>query len=302
MTVAAAPSQFRPGVPSMCGRLRSALLIDPAAGGWGPASPWRELGYVTPPDAEAALRQHGELARALEDFGVELLRPDPELSLEGLTPDAVYCHDASFPTSRGMVLMRMGKELRRAEPAFHEALFERAGVPVIGRIEPPGLAEGGDLVWLDDRTVLAGEGYRTNAEGIAQLQGLLGPDGVEVLTAPLPHGEGPKACLHLMSLLSVLDRHTVVADPHYLGVPTLRFLARRGFTVVPIVEEERATMAANVLALGDGALVALAANGRTNQRLREAGFRVATYEGGEISANGAGGPTCLTRPLLREAP
>lgn len=198
--------------------------------------------------------------------------------------------------------MRMGKPSREGEPAAHARIYAEEGIPVIGAIGPPGLAEGGDLVWLDERTVLAGEGYRTNASGIAQLREILAPDGVRVIPVPLPYGDGPGCCLHLMSLFSVLDSRTLVADLRFLGVPTVELLEERGFDLIPIVEAERGTMAANVLALGDGALLALAANGATNERMRQAGFEVFTYEGGEISQNGSGGPTCLTRPLVRDAP
>lgn len=300
MSVLAAESPPVSAAPSMCGRLRRVLLVEPGICGWGPDAGWRGLGYFRPPDGLAAAREHRELRRILTGFGVEVLDAGPSADAAGLTPDATYCHDASFPTARGMILMRMGKRARRAEPAFHRALCEEAGIPVVGTIEPPGLAEGGDLVWLDSFTILAGEGYRTNSEGIRQLQALVAEDGVEVVSAPLPHGNGPGACLHLMSLLSVLDRTTLLADPHYLAVSTLRLLGDRGFTRIPIVEEERDTMAANVLALGDRALLALEANPRTNERLRDAGFRVLTYVGDEISANGSGGPTCLTRPILRD--
>ncbi len=274
-------------------------MIGPYTAGWKASAPWRDLGYLHPPDPEAAARQHAELRAHLIAREVELV--EPEGGLFGLSADAVYCHDASLPAQRGMILMRMGKESRRGEPAAHARIYETQGIPVIGAIEAPGLAEGGDLVWLDERTLLAGEGYRTNAAGIAQLLDILAGDGVEVIAAPLPYGNGPDCCLHLMSLLSVLDRQTMVADPRVLGVPTFRLLEERGFELIPIVEEERGTMAANVLALGEQTLLAIAANRRTNDRMREAGFEVLTYEGSEISQNGSGGPTCLTRPLVREA-
>ena len=283
----------------MCGRLVRALLIGPGSVGWAPEASWREIGYLRPPDADAAARQHGRLRSVLLAREVELL--EPEDVLPGLTPDAVYCHGASFPSPRGIILMRMGKEGRRREPTAHARIYERHGIPVIGRIEPPGLAEGGDLVWLDEHTLLAGEGYRTNAAGIAQLRRLLTGDGVEVVSVPLPFGDGPRSCLHLMSLLSVLDPRTLVADLRFLGVPIVEWLRSRGFEFIPIAEEERATMAANVLALGERVLLAIARNRRTNKRLAGAGFEVLTYEGGEISQNGSGGPTCLTRPLVREA-
>ena len=298
-----APREAPLGVMSMCGRLRAALSVTPDAAGWGPEANWREIGYRGPPDRESALRQHREIEKALADAGVTLRRIGPgEFSSARLTPDAVYCHDASFPSPRGMILMRMGKPTRRSEPELHRAAFAEAGIPVVGEIAAPAVAEAGDLVWLDEGTVLAGEGYRTDAAGIRQLEALLAPDGVEVVPAPLPHGGGPGECLHLMSLLSVLDSRTILADPEWLAVSTLKFLAARGFERIPIAPEERGTMAANVLSLGGGELLAIAANRRTNERLRDAGYRVRVYEGSEISGNGAGGPTCLTRPILRDPP
>ena len=286
------------GTPNMCGKLVRSLLIGPRAVGWNAGASWQELGYLHPPEEAPAVHQHDRIRSLLLERGVDLVEPDAPVP--GLTPDAVYCHDASFPSRRGMLLMRMGKEGRGGEPAAHARIYEGQGIPVVGAIEAPGLAEGGDLVWLDERTVLAGEGYRTNAAGIAQLGETLMEDGVEVISAPLPFGDGPHGCLHLMSLISVLDRRTMLADLRFLGVPTVEMLKDRGFRFVPIEEAERGTMAANVLALGGRTLLAIAANRMTNARLRDAGFEVLTYEGSEISQNGSGGPTCLTRPLVRE--
>ena len=297
MTLAPAPAGLGP--PSMCGKLVRALLIGPEAVGWKAGAAWRDLGYLHPPEEAPAARQHGRIRSLLLECGVDVV--EPEAALPDLTPDAVYCHDASFPSPRGMILMRMGKESRSGEPAAHARIYEAEGIPVVGAVEAPGLAEGGDLVWLDGRTLLAGEGYRTNAAGIAQLGRILAEDGVEVIPVPLPFGDGPRCCLHLMSLLSVLDSRTMVADLRFLGVPTFEMLKARGWEFIPIVEGERPTMAANVLALGGRTLLAIAANRETNARLRDAGFEVLTYEGSEISQNGSGGPTCLTRPLVRQA-
>lgn len=294
-TATLAPASLGP--PSMCGKLVRALLMGPRAVGWNAGASWRELGYLHPPEETLAARQHDRIRSLLLERGVDIVEPDAPFP--GLTIDAVYCHDASLPSPRGMILMRMGKENRSGEPAAHRRIYEGQGIPVIGAVEAPGLAEGGDLVWLDERTLLAGEGYRTNAAGIAQLGGILAEDGVEVISVPLPFGDGPHCCLHLMSLISVLDRRTMVADLRFLGVPTVELLKERGFRFVPIVEAERGTMAANVLALGGRTLLGIAANHGTNARLRDAGFEVLTYEGSEISQNGSGGPTCLTRPLVR---
>ena len=281
----------------MAAPLKRVLVCAPKAAGWGrPNRPWRDLGYFHEPEGDLAGRQHERLVEVLESAGAEVhfLGAD-----EGLGLDAVYAHDASFPTDRGMILMHPGKAARRGEASRHERFFESLGVPILGRIEPPGLTEGGDIVWLDSETILIGEGYRTNAEGIDQLRRLVSPLEVEVRKAPLPHGPGPGACLHLMSLLSVLDERVMLVDTPWLAVETVRDLEKRGFHLVPIDSSERDSLACNVLALGNRKLLAIEENEKTNARLAAEGFEVLRFEGSEISANGSGGPTCLTRPFLR---
>ena len=165
---------------------------------------------------------------------------------------------------------------------------------------PRYVPEAGDIVWLDSRTLLIGNGYRTNPAGIAQMRDILRPHGVEVIAAPLPYGPGPSACLHLMSLISVLDEKTALVDLPWLSVETVDLLKSRGYMLIEIDSSERETLACNVLALGNGRLVAIQENRKTNRRLREVGFEVHTFPGSEICINGSGGPTCLTRPLLRD--
>jgi N-dimethylarginine dimethylaminohydrolase len=195
--------------------------------------------------------------------------------------------------------MRPGKPNRVAEAAHHGSTCEALGITTLGAITAPGTTEAGDIVWLDPRTLLIGHGYRTNSAGIEQMRRLLAPKGVEVLSAPLPHGPGPSACLHLMSLISLLDEHTAVVDLPWLAVETVELLKSHGFTLIEIVYEERDTLACNVLALGNKRLLAIEENQKTNDRLRRAGFEVRTFPGAELCINGSGGPTCLTRPLLR---
>ncbi len=218
----------------------------------------------------------------------------PDLSL-----DAVYTHDASLPTDFGLIVMRPGKPNRVAEGPRHGAFCATQDVPTLGTITPPGTAEAGDIVWLDPNTLLIGHGYRTNAEGIRQMRVLLAPKGVEVLSAQLPYGQGPSACLHLMSLISLLDEHTALVDLPWLAVETVELLESRGFKFIEIDSSERDTLACNVLSLGDNRVLAIEENYKTNARLRQAGFDVRTFPGSELCINGSGGPTCLTRPLLR---
>jgi N-dimethylarginine dimethylaminohydrolase len=218
---------------------------------------------------------------------------------ESLTLDAVYAHDASLPTDYGLVLMNPGKKSRVAEAQAHANFCRQVGIPVCGEIELPGTSESGDIVWLDARTLLIGDGYRTNKAGIEQIRSLLSGKNVEVLSAPLPYASGPSACLHLMSLMSMLDEQTVLVDLPWLAVETVELLKGHGLQLIEIEYSERDSLACNVLALGQKRLIAMEENAKTNQRMRDAGFDVRTFPGSEICINGAGGPTCLTRPLLR---
>jgi N-dimethylarginine dimethylaminohydrolase len=288
---------------SMTGELRRVMVCPPGNAGWdvaGEIAAWRELGFQHVPDFAAAQTQHEILCRLLSESGAEVVCLPPA---ESLTLDAVYAHDASLTTDYGLVLMNPGKKNRVVEAQAHARFCGPLGIPVFGEIRPPGTTESGDIVWLDSRTLLIGHGYRTNRAGIEQMRALLFSEdsqkNVEVLSAPLPYGPGPSACLHLMSLMSMLDEQTVLVDLPWLAVETVELLKGRGFRLIEIAYGERATLACNVLSLGRKRLIAIEENVKTNQRMRDAGFDVRTFPGSEICINGSGGPTCLTRPLLR---
>ena len=283
----------------MVGPLQRVLVCSPGTAGWNQpehAARWDNLGFHHAPDFSTAQAQHEALCRELETAGAEVIEapPAPDLSL-----DAAYAHDASLPTDFGLIVMRPGKANRVAEGTNHGSFCTRLGIPTLAKIVAPGSTEAGDILWLDSKTLLVGHGYRTNSAGIAQLRTLLAPKGVEVLSAPLPYGPGPSACLHLMSLISLLDEHTALVDLPWLSVETVELLKSRGFHFIPIDDSERDTLACNVLSLGGKRLLAIEENSKTNDRLRRAGFEVRTFPGSEICINGSGGPTCLTRPLLR---
>lgn len=284
---------------SMVGPLQRVLVCSPRTAGWNQperSGRWRDLGFLHAPNFEQAQSQHEALCRQLESAGAEVLETPPAADL---TLDAVYAHDASFTTDFGLIVMRPGKASRVPEGRNQGAFCARLAVPAIAKIIEPGTTEAGDIVWLDAKTLLIGRGYRTNAAGIEQMRRLLAPKGIEVLSAPLPHGVGPSACLHLMSLISLLDETTALVDLPFLAVETVELLQERGYMFVEIDPSERDTLACNVLALGEKRLLAIAENRCTNERLRQAGFDVRTFPGAELCVNGGGGPTCLTRPLLR---
>jgi N-dimethylarginine dimethylaminohydrolase len=284
---------------SMVGTLQRVLVCSPETAGWNDADRLRHaqsLGFPRPPAFEKAAAQHLALCRILQEAGAEISYLPPS---RDLTLDAVYTHDASLATDFGLIAMRPGKANRGPEAARHREFCGDLGIPSLGEVRPPGKTEAGDMVWLDEHTLLVGHGYRTNRAGIQQMQDLLKPHNVEVLAAPLPYGPGPSACLHLMSLFSVLDEKTVLVDLPWLAVETVELLKEHGYGFIEIDSSERDTLAVNVLSLGQRRLVAIEENRKTNQRLRDTGFEVHTFPGSEICINGAGGPTCLTRPLLR---
>jgi N-dimethylarginine dimethylaminohydrolase len=283
----------------MVGALQRVLVCPPRAAGWNQperSARWRDLGFLHAPNFKTAQSQHDVLCRELQAAGAEVVEIPQS---DHFSLDAAYAHDASLATDFGLILMRPGKTNRIAEVQHHREACEALRIPIFGEIVAPGTTEAGDIVWLDAMTLLIGRGYRTNAAGIEQMRDLLAPKGIDVLSAPLPHGQGPSTCLHLMSLISLLDDRTALVDVSWLAVETVELLQQRGFRFIEIDSTERDTLACNVLALGNGRLLAIEENRKTNDHLRAAGFDVRTFPGSELCINGGGGPTCLTRPLLR---
>jgi N-dimethylarginine dimethylaminohydrolase len=270
---------------------RDAFVSDEAI-----AAQWQQLAFTAPPVLADAIREYEVFLGLLRATGaqVDVLPPDAGSSL-----DSIYVRDASIVCPRGVILCRMGKRLRGAEPAAHRTSLRKLGIPIVGEITEPGSLEGGDVIWLDDGTVAVGRGYRTNAEGILQLRALLGDSIDELIVVPLPHWRGPGGVLHLMSLVSPLDRDLAVVYSPLLPVPFREELIERGIRLVEVPDDEFETMGTNVLAIGPREGVMLAGNPKTRAALERAGAHVTEYAGDEISVKGAGGPTCLTRPLAR---
>jgi N-dimethylarginine dimethylaminohydrolase len=257
---------------------------------------WRALGYGGRPDLTGAVAEYDRLVALLESFGIELhFLPEDACGL-----DSLYVRDASIVCDRGVILCNMGKDGRRDEPAAQEGAFRKLGIPVHGAITGEGRLEGGDVVWLDERTLVVGRGYRTNDEGIRQLRVLLDGCIDELIVVALPHWRGPADVFHLMSILSPIDRDLALVYSPLMPVPFREALLTRGIELVEVPEREFETMGCNVLAVAPRTCVMLAGNPQTRSRLVAAGADVHTFEGKEICAKGAGGPTCLTRPILRE--
>jgi dimethylargininase len=278
------------GAASMTAPLLRVLVRPPLA---EDVEHWREYGWRAAPDHPAAALEHEVLCGILEDAGASVVvsRHDPG------NPDAIYVYDPVLVGRCGAVLLRPGKETRRREAAALGSVLEDAGVPVAGEIAAPAAVEGGDTVWLDETTLLVGIGYRTNSAAVDAL-GAAFP-GIDILPFDLPYWNGPGEVMHLMSFLSPLDRDLALVYPRVAPVRLLELLAERGVSIVEVPDAEFETQGCNALALGPRRALALDGNPETRSRLERAGVDVAVYRGEEISRKGDGGPTCLTRPLLR---
>ncbi len=279
------------GCRSMIDPLRRVLVRRPSAAA---CALWEEYGWRAEPDAAALAREHEWFCAILEQSGADVIVAEP---LDD-DPDAVYAFDPGLVTESGAILLRPGKEGRRREPRAVVRDLERAGVPVAATLEEPSIAEGGDFIRLDERTLLAGRGYRTSPAGIDAVARSL--PGVELHAFDLPRWHGESEVMHLLSLLSPLDVDLGVAYPPLLPVALAQLLAERGVEIVPVPGDEFETMGTNVLALGPRVALALDGNPVTRRRLERAGVEVHVYDGRELSIKGDGGPTCLTMPLLRE--
>jgi len=259
-------------------------------------SQWEGLNYRSPPDFDRAVKEYTLFIQALASQGAEVVYAG---SGDGLSMDSLYARDASIICDRGAILCRMGKQARMAEPENLGQVYERLGIPVIGSIQGEGRLEGGDFVWLGPRLAAVGEGYRTNAEGIAQLRELLGGSIDELITVPLPHFRGPSDVFHLMSVISPLDDDLALVYSPLMPVRFRQALLERGIGLVEVPAGEFDDIAGNVLAIGPRKVLMVDGNPETAGRLAEAGVEVLKFSAFEISTKGDGGPTCLTRPLER---
>jgi len=253
---------------------------------------WREFGWRAAPDPARILQEHEALCALLEDAGADVVVGEPVES-----PDGVYVHDPATVVDGRAILLRPGKEGRRAEVEPLGADLEAAGLRIAARLEAPASVEGGDMLFLDDRTLVVGRGYRTNAEGIDGLRRAL-PEH-DVVSVDLPHHRGRGEVMHLLSLISPVADDLAVAYPPLMPVRLVELLEERGVAFVEVPDEEFETMACNVLALAPCRALALDGNPETRRRLERAGVEVLVYSGDELSRKGDGGPTCLTRPLVR---
>jgi len=256
---------------------------------------WQALRFHERPDLTSAIDEHAAFVDILASEGAEVITFS---SGTDLTLDGLYTRDAMIQTPDGILLCNMGRVSRRGEPRFNMSLLEEHGITEIGTIEAPGTIEGGDVIWLDDKTLAVGLGPRTNMAGIEQLKALLAPN-TDLHVVPLPAPDHADDVYHLMSMISPLDRDLALVHSPDIPNSFSEWLTSKGITQVEVDPSEFLAMACNVLALGPRRVLMLEGLPMTKARLEAAGCTVLTYKGIEISRKGEGGPTCLTRPLKR---
>lgn len=258
---------------------------------------WGEFKYFGCPDYETVLKEYEVFEKIIRD-NVKDVYALPYDSRTGL--DSIYAHDPLKITRKGAIYFPMGKVLRGKEYLATKEYLEKIGIPTLGEIKAPGKMEGGDVLWIDEKTVAIGRGYRTNDEGIRQFKELTKDVVEEYIIVPMPHGDGVDACLHLMSIISFVDHDKAVVYSKYMPVFFREYLMEKGITLVEADDDEYDYLGTNLLALKPGKVVLIKGCPKIQKKLEELGVEVLTYEGKELSYRGTGGPTCLTAPLLRK--
>jgi len=279
------------GAQSMTAPLRGVLVKRPGRA-FGAAFDDPAHGYLRPVDLAAAQREHDAFVDLLSSLGPTVHLLDEETD----SPDLVYAFDPLLVSDRGSIPLRPGKPNRLGEPAVLERWTAAAGIPIAGRIESPGTVEGGDTFWLRPDLLCVGRTLRTNDVGARQLAAIVGGD---ALIVDLPYWRGPLELIHLLSVISpVADDLAVVYLP-LLPVGLWERLGDLGIRPLEVPDDEFPTLGCNVLAVRPGVLIMAEGNPRTRAALERAGCEVHVYQASEIGINGSGGPTCLTRPILR---
>jgi arginine deiminase len=260
------------------------------------ANQWKIFNYLEEPNFEEAVREFSDFIAILEKHvpQIDYLPVSSEVGM-----DSLYAHDPVKFTPAGAIILKSGKKLRQPEASVYKEFLTEKGIPIVGELTGDAVSDGGDIVWLDDRTLVVGRGYRTNDEAIRQLKELTAPFVDEFIVVQLPHDQGEAECLHLMSFISMVDCDLAVVHSRLMPVFFRQLLIERGIQLIEVPENEYHNLGCNVLALAPRVCVIVNGNVSTKQQLLDAGATVYEYKGEEISVKGTGGPTCLTSPVIR---
>lgn len=258
---------------------------------------WKQLNYLSCPDFNKAIDEYEQFVEIISAEADEIIYLPSD---DSTGPDSIYVRDVMISTKDGIIFCNMGKIERKTEPSAAEHFLSKSSIPILGSIAGDGILEGGDFIWLDDKTAAIGLGYRTNKAGIDKFKQLTSDIVDNIIVVQLPHWKGKQDVFHLMSIISPVDSDLAVVYSRLIPVVFRNLLLERGIKLVEVPDEEFESMGCNILTLAPKKCLMLDGNPITKKRLEDKGVEVLTYDGTEISLKGAGGPTCLTRPLIRK--
>ena len=288
------------GLNSNVSTLKTVLLKNPQAAFKSQKTidlQWQDLNFIDKPDFKKSVTQYENFIDILNDNNVEILYiPEDEIT----SLDSIYTHDPIFMTPNGAVIGNMGKTQRKPETIMMKNYLNEIGVPILGEIINDATLEGGDVIWIDEKTVTAGLTYRTNNKGIDQLRKILSTISIEVFSVDLPHWNGPVDVLHLMSLISPLNENLFLIYKKLLPISLLKLLKKLDIKTISIADEDYDSLGCNVLPLSTTKCLITSGNNKTCKIIEENGIEVIEFQASEICYKGSGGPTCLTRPIYRK--
>ena len=256
---------------------------------------WQDLRFHSKPELKESINEFIEFRKLLLNNEIKIIDLP---QAKGLTIDSIYTRDSILISPKGLILCNMGRASRTPEARDNYEHLKLQGYQIAGEILAPGTLEGGDFIWLSDTKAAVGLGPRTNQNGIDQLRKILG-NSVDLHVVPLPEPTHPDDVLHLMSIISPLDKDLALIYRPLMPVSFIQWLEQLGIKFVEVDEAEYLLMGCNVLATSPRSVIMLENLPRVQRNLQNAGCDVQTYKGIEISRKGEGGPTCLTRPLKR---
>ncbi len=256
---------------------------------------WASLRFHAKPNLKKATIEYNYFKSFLEEDNIKIIELP---SSDKLTLDSIYTRDSILVCDSGLILCNMGRSSRTPEAEENFKTLADKGYKIAGQIKSPGTLEGGDFIWINNKNAAVGLGPRTNSEGIRQLKEILGPE-IDLHIVDLPDPNHPDDVLHLMSIISPLDKDLAVIYKPFMPESFLKWLTKFGIEFIEVSEAEYPLMGCNILATAPRSIIMLENLPEIKNKLKNNGCKIRLYKGDEISRKGEGGPTCLTRPLIR---
>lgn len=245
-----------------------------------PDSSDHNIGQIA--DRQKALIQHDLLVETMRTFGTDVLFLRELLG----HPNSVFTKDTATVTAEGFIQLRMGLPTRVAEEDWMSAFLSGLGEPCIGKVEPPGAAEGGDII-LAGNIAFVGISTRTNETGVRQISGIFKNLGIKTRFCKVP-----PPYLHLGGAMTLLQPDHVlycrnIFPPHFF----------HGFKKSEI--DTGSFISGNVISLGNKEVIVEKRNFPAIQILEAEDFKVHVLDLSEF-VKGNGGPSCLILSLERK--